>query len=420
MRAIRPAVIAGILISFGLPGGADTPDPVLERAKRVLARWPVIDGHNDAPWEIRERYKNKLAAFDFRDTSKGEKPMATDLPRLAAGGVGGQFWSVYVPVDMRGLTATRAVLEQIDLVKRLAFRYPDRMAMAYSADDVIAAEKQGKVASLIGIEGGYAIDDSLPLLRAMYDAGARYMTLTHWETISWADAATDMPKHGGLSPFGVAVVREMNRLGMLIDLSHVSADTMNDVLDATAAPVIFSHSSARALCGHTRNVPDEVLARMPKNDGVVMVNFAPIFVSEAVRQHRATRDAEEARLKALNPGLPSAVEEGLKSWEQAHAAPQATLAQLADHIDHIRKLAGIDHVGIGSDLDGIPSTPVGLEDVSKYPMLIAELLRRGYTDEEAGKVAGANVLRVLRRAEQVAAELRKTEAPSEAELTAGE
>lgn len=420
MRAIVPVVIAGVLLSLGLFSRADTPDPVLDRAKRVLARWPVIDGHNDAPWEIRERYKNKLAAFDFRDTSKGEKPMATDLTRLAAGGVGGQFWSVFVPGDMRGLAATKAVLEQIDLVKRLVARYPDRMAMAYSAEDVIAAEKQAKVASLIGIEGGYAIDESLPLLRAMYDAGARYMTLTHWETTSWADAATDAPKHGGLSPFGVAVVREMNRLGMLIDLSHVSADTMNDVLDASAAPVIFSHSSARALCGHTRNVPDEVLARMSKNDGVVMVNFAPGFVSEQVRQHRATHDAEEARLKALNLGVPSAVEDGLKSWEQAHPAPQATLAQLVDHIDHIRKLAGIDHVGIGSDLDGIPSTPVGLEDVSKYPMLIAELLRRGYTDEEAGKVAGANVLRVLRRAEQVAAELRKTEAPSEAELTAGE
>ncbi len=420
MRAFVTVAVLGAVFFGTSPGHADGPDPFLERARSVLARWPVIDGHNDAPWEIRERYKNKLDAFDFRDTAKGDKPMATDLPRLASGGVGGQFWSVYVPVDMRGPLATKAVLEQIDLVKRLAARHPDRMAMAYTADDIVAAERQGKVASLLGIEGGYAIDNSLPVLRALYDVGARYMTLTHWETIGWADAATDAPKHGGLSPFGVAVVREMNRLGMLVDISHVSAETMNDVLDATVAPVIFSHSSARALCGHTRNVPDDVLVRMAKNDGVVMVNYAPGFVSEAVRQQRALREAEEARLKALNLGFPQAVEEGLKVWDQEHAAPRATLAQLADHIDHIRKLAGIDHVGIGSDLDGIPSAPVGLEDVSKYPNLIAELLRRGYSDEDAGKVAGGNVLRVLRRAEQVAAELRKTVAASETEFTAGE
>ena len=420
MRAIVMVAVLGAVFFVASPGHAEGPDPFLERARKVLARWPVIDGHNDAPWEIHERYKNKLDAFDFRDTAKGDKPMATDLPRLAAGGVGGQFWSVYVPVDRRGLLATKAVLEQIDLVKRLAARYPDRMAMAYTADDIVAAERQGKVASLLGIEGGYAIDNSLPVLRALYDVGARYMTLTHWETIGWADAATDAPKHGGLSPFGVAVVREMNRLGMLVDISHVSAETMHDVLDATVAPVIFSHSSARALCGHTRNVPDDVLVRMAKNDGVVMVNYAPGFVSEAVRQQHALREAEEARLKALNLGFPQAVEEGLKVWDQEHPAPRATLAQLADHIDHIRKLAGIDHVGIGSDLDGIPAVPVGLEDVSKYPNLIAELLRRGYSDEDAGKVAGGNVLRVLRRAEQVAAELRKTVAASETEFTEGE
>lgn len=416
MRCATTLLLLGLVSGAHAPTPAAPADPNLERARAVLRRWPVLDGHNDAPWEIRERLKNKLAAFDFHDTKRLDKPMATDLTRAAAGGLGGQFWSVYVPVDYRGAAATQAVIEQIDVVRRLVARYPDRMTLALSADDVAKAFQQGKLASLIGIEGGYAINESLPTLRALYLLGARYMTLAHWETMSWVDAATDDPEHDGLSPFGVEVVREMNRLGMLIDLSHVSAATMNDVLDVSAAPVIFSHSSARALCGHPRNVPDDVLVRVAKNGGVVMVNFAPVFVSQAVFEQRCRRDAEEARLKSRYLGDPRQREEQLALWDKQNPTPAATLAQLADHIDHIKQIAGIDHVGIGSDLDGIPTTPTGLEDVSTYPALVAELLRRGYREEEVGKVASGNILRVLRRAEQVAVELGRTRLASEATI----
>jgi membrane dipeptidase len=384
-----------------------------QQARAILARWPVLDGHNDAPWEIRDRFKNKLDAFDFRNTTQGERPMHTDLTRAKAGGLRAQFWSVYVPTSFRGADATKAVLEQIDLVKRLAARYPDEMAMAYTRADIASAWKQGKLASLIGIEGGYAIADSLAVLRMLYDAGARYMTLAHWETMSWVDAATDDPKHQGLSKFGEIVIKEMNRLGMLIDLSHVSAETMNDTLDLSASPVIFSHSSARAISGHARNVPDEVLQRLPNNGGVVMVNYAPVFVSERVRLHHALRDAEEARLKALHLGFPDRWKAELEAWDTQHPAPDCTLGELVDHIDHIRKIAGIDHVGIGSDLDGIWKTPVGLEDVSKYVELVVELKRRHYADEQIGKITSGNILRVLERAEQVAARLQATSHPFE-------
>jgi len=390
---------------------------LIEQARQIVRQVPLIDGHNDLPWQYRDRDKNHIAEIDLAGgTSHLEPPMHTDIPRLRAGGVGGQFWSVYVPVSLAGADAVRAVLEQIDVVTRMVEHYPDTFELARTAGDVERIHKSGKIASLIGVEGGHSINNSLAVLRQLYTCGARYMTLTHWKNTDWADAATDKAAHGGLTRFGEEVIHEMNRLGMLVDLSHVSAETMNDALDVSSAPVIFSHSSARAICGHPRNVPDEVLRRLPASGGVVMVNFAPSFVSQEVREYGAAKDAEKARLEALWPGDTAKVDEGLEAWSKEHAAPRATLSQLADHIDHIRQVAGIDHVGIGSDLDGIETTPIGLEDVSCYPALLAELLRRGYTEDEVKKVAGLNLLRVLRTAEQVAARLQKERPASDASI----
>ena len=399
-------------------GGAEEPktDPALvERARRILRKVPLVDGHNDVPWELRQRVGNHLDKLDLaQDTSGFEKPMHTDIPRLRQGGVGGQFWSVYIPSDLSGPQAVGAVMEQIDVVHRLAARYPDAFEIATTAADVERIYKAGKIASLIGMEGGHSIHNSLGVLRQLYAAGARYMTITHSKNNDWADSGTDAPKHGGLTPFGEEVIREMNRLGMLVDLSHVSPDTMKDAMAVSEAPVIFSHSSARALDAHPRNVPDEILRKIPEDGGVVMVTFVPSFVSEEVRVWGATEDAEEARLKTLHPDDPDAVKSGLEAWTKAHPSPRATLAQVADHIEHVRKVAGIEHVGIGSDFDGITSTPVGLEGVQTYPALLAELLRRGWTDEEIGKLAGGNVLRVLREAEKVSARLRKERQASDA------
>ncbi|HSP06363.1 MAG TPA: dipeptidase, partial [Acidobacteriota bacterium] len=378
---------------------------------------PLIDGHNDVPEQYSERVKDHLAQIDLAsDTSKLNPVMHTDIARLKAGGVGGQFWSVYVSVDLPGAEAVQATLGQIDLVKRFVQRYSNTFEMAYTAADVKRIHRSGKIASLIGMEGGHSINNSLATLREMYRSGARYMTLTHWNNISWADAATAAPEHHGLTKFGEMVVLEMNRLGMLIDLSHVSEQTMNKALDVTKAPVIFSHSSARALCGHPRNVPDAVLQRLAANDGVVMVNFAPDFVSEEVRQHRAEIEAETARFKDLMPGDPDGAKKALEDWKASHPEPKATLKQVADHIDHIRKVAGIDHVGIGSDFDGITAVPAGLEDVSHYPDLLAELLRRGYSEDDVRKVAGLNVLRVLKKAEDVAARMQKDTQPNDSRI----
>jgi membrane dipeptidase len=395
---------------------APPPDPALvARARKLLDEVPLVDGHNDLPWEYRERVKNHLDKIDLRaDTGHFEKPMHTDIPRLRKGGVGGQFWSVYVPVELPGPQAVVATLEQIDDVHRLAEKYPDVFAMAATADDVVRIHKAGKIASLIGVEGGHCIANSLGALRQLYAAGARYMTITHFKNNDWADSATDAPLHHGLTRFGEEVVREMNRLGILVDLSHVSPETMKKALAITQAPVIFSHSSARALNGHPRNVPDDVLALLPKNGGVVMVSFVPSFDSEEVRSWDADHAAEEARLKDLHPDSPDAVQSELASWDGSHPAPRATVAQVADHVEHVRKVAGIDHVGIGSDFDGITSTPLELTGVDTYPILLAELLRRGWSDDDVKKLAGLNVLRAFREAEQVAARLQKERPASDA------
>jgi membrane dipeptidase len=384
-----------------------------DQVRKILKETPLIDGHNDLPWQYREHWKNHIGEVDLRtDTSKLNTPLHTDIARLRAGGVGGQFWSVYVPVDYKGATAVQGTIEQIDVVHRFTKAYPEAFEMAYTAADIQRIHKKGKVASLIGIEGGHSIGNSLAVLREMFALGARYMTLTHWDNTDWADAATAKPTHNGLNAFGEQVVHEMNRLGMLVDLSHVSAQTMNKALDITKAPVIFSHSSARAISKHPRNVPDDVLQRLPQNGGVVMINFAPSFVSEEVRQHDAQEEAETARYKQLMPGDPDGAKKMVEEWKRENPSPKATLQQVCDHIDHIRKVAGVDHIGIGSDLDGITTTPTGLEDVSKYPDLFAELMRRGYTKDEIRKIAGLNVLRALKKTEEVAAGLKNT-APSD-------
>jgi membrane dipeptidase len=390
---------------------------LIERARTLLRQTPVVDGHNDLPWELRQRFHDQLGKIDLRrDTSGLQPPLQTDVERLRRGGVGGQFWSVYVPVELTGPAAVQAVFEQIDVVHRLAELYPDTFELAWTADDVVRINRAGRIASLIGIEGGHSIGNSLGVLRELYRSGARYMTLTHERNTDWADSATDEPHHEGLTRFGREVVAEMNRLGMLVDLSHVGPATMRAAIAASAAPVIFSHSSTRALDGHPRNVPDDVLASLAQKDGVVMVSFVGVFTSEATRAYAALHRGEEARLKALYPEDPPRVQRELAAWSAAHPEPQATLAQVADHIDHVRKLAGIDHIGLGSDFDGTSSLPDDLRDVAQYPVLLAELLRRGYSDEDVQKVAGANILRVLRQAETVAARLRQQRPASDARI----
>lgn len=408
-------VALGLLL--WLPFAARGADDYQHRVEQVLLRVPLIDGHNDLPWEIRERFKSDLAAVDLRsDTAllpfpAGDSPLMTDIPRLRAGLVGGQFWSVWIPSDMKGFEAVQTTLEQMDLVKRMAARYPADLEMAYTAADVRRIHRSHRIASLIGIEGGHQINNSLAMLRQMYDAGARYMTLTHTLNTAWADSATDTPAHHGLTPFGIDVVREMNRLGMLVDLSHVSPETMRAALGVSAAPVIFSHSSARALVDHPRNVPDDILRMVSVNGGVVMVNFSPGYVSEARNRWDADQAAEMTRFNSppyvgLYIGQPERAKAALAAWEAAHPRPVTTLAQVADHIDHIRQVAGVDHVGLGSDFDGIDDAPVGLGGVDRYPALLEELLRRGWTDSDIAKLAGENLLRVMAANEQVAARLR--------------
>jgi membrane dipeptidase len=387
-----------------------------QRVKRLLRKVPLVDGHNDTPWQLRERAAGHLQRVDLRgDTTLLEPPMHTDLERLRRGGVGAQFWSVYVPGERGGSPGdVRTVIEQIDITRRMIDRYADRMELALSADDVLRIHRAGKLASLIGMEGGHSIGNSLPVLRATYALGARYMTLTHVKSLAWADSATDSPSAGGLSAFGREVVREMNRLGMLIDLSHVAVPTMRAALEMSESPVIFSHSSAFALCQHVRNVPDDVLRLLAKNEGVVMVTFLGAYVSEPLRLWTLARQTERERLTAQPKSTARGVEDGLEAWTTAHPAPRATLAQVADHIDHVRDVAGIDHAGIGSDYDGTTSLPEGLQDVSTYPALLLELVRRGYTDEQLEKLIGLNVVRVLREAERTASRLQATRGPSEA------
>jgi membrane dipeptidase len=392
------------------------------RVDQVLLQTPLIDGHNDLPWEIRERFKSDVAALNLAAGTShlpleaGQAALMTDIPRLRAGHVGAQFWSVWIPVSAQGFEAVQMTLEQIDLVKRMTAQYPADFAMAYSAADIRRIHKSRKIASLIGIEGGHQINNSLAVLRQMYDAGARYMTLTHSSNTSWADSATDTPAHHGLTPFGVEVVREMNRIGMLVDLSHVSPDTMKAALAATQAPIIFSHSSARALVDHPRNVPDDVLRAVAANGGVVMVNFAPPYVSADRNRWEADHAAERTRFDSppfagLYIGQPERAKAALTAWEAQHPMPVTTLAQVADHVEHIRQVAGVDHVGLGSDFDGIPDAPVGLEGVDRYPALLEELMRRGWSDSDIAKLAGENLLRTLAAAEQVSLRLQGASKP---------
>ena len=396
-------LIAAAIMALSSPAAAQGIDPKVQaRIDRILKGTPLIDGHNDLAEELRENYGGKTEGLASGTDSWTPKPLMTDMARLHAGRVGGQFWSVYIPAEVEGDRAVRDTLEEIDIVKRFIAAYPRDLEQAYTADDVVRIHKAGKVASLIGIEGGHQMARSFAALRQYYALGARYMTLTHFKTTDWADSATDVPKHDGLTPYGVSVVREMNRIGMLVDLSHVSEATMMDALDASAAPVIFSHSSAKAIDGHPRNVSDAVLRRVAANGGIVMVNFAPDYVNEAIWKWAADRDAEKARIDRMYTGRAQAdVDAALDAWVKAHPQPVATIAQVADHVDHVAKVAGFDHVGIGGDLDGIPSTPVGLTGVQDYPNLFAELISRGWSDENLAKLAGGNILRVLRQAEAV-------------------
>jgi len=386
-------------------------------ARRILERTPLIDGHNDLPWALRQQHGNDPHAVDLTANLDASTELHTDIPRLRAGGVGGQFWSVYVPASLTPVEAAKATFEQIDTVKRLVAAHPDVFELATTADDIERIHRRGRIASLIGMEGGYSIADSLGLLREFHDAGARYMTLTHSATTSWADSATDAPKWGGLNPFGEAVVREMNRLGMMVDLSHVSEETMMDAMRVSEAPVIFSHSSARAVTGHARNVPDSVLRMLPEDGGVVMVTFVPGFISETVRAWGAARSAEDARLKSLNPGDPGAVTAGLQAWMAANPAPRAGVADVVAHIQHVRDIAGIDHVGLGGDFDGVGSLPDGVEGVDAYPRILAALMAKGWSEADIRKLAGENVLRVMRAVEAVAAG-KRGERPSLAALPA--
>ncbi len=381
-------------------------------ARELLRRFPVMDGHNDLPWALREMAGRSKDPVDLAGPVTGTH---TDLPRLASGGVGAQFWSVYVPAELAGDAAVIATIEQIDLVRDMIRRYPAALELALTAADVEWILATGKVASLLGAEGGHSIGCSLSVLRALHALGVRYLTLTHNRNVPWADSATDEPAAGGLTAFGREVVSEMQRLGMLVDLSHVSAGTMRDALGAAQAPVIFSHSSARALCDHPRNVPDDMLARLPANGGVCMVTFVPAFVSQVCRDWELEFAAEMQR-RDLDSKEMAGRKQLLPEWTAGHPRPAATLAQVADHVDHVREVAGIDHVGIGGDYDGTDQLPDGLQDVSCYPGLIAELLARGWSEADCGQLASGNILRVMHEAQAAASTISARQAPSRARI----
>lgn len=411
---LRTLAVAGLLAATMTAVSAQT--DYLARARALHRTSLLIDGHNDYPWALRQH--NPARDLDKLDIRKDQPAIMTDIPRLKAGGVGGQFWSVYVPSTMQGQAAVTATLEQIDIVHRMIRKYPDAFELALTAADVERIHKAGKIGSLIGMEGGHSIDNSLADLRMFYRLGARYMTLTHSTNTPWADSCSDTPKSGGLSPFGEEVVREMNWLGMLVDLSHVSPDTMEDAIRVSKAPIIFSHSVARQLNDHVRNVPDNVLKMLPGNGGVIMVTFVPGFVSPQVNAWNKRQTAEQDRLKAASPDNPAFLKAGIDKWTAANPAPSATIGDVADHIDHIRKTAGIDHIGIGSDFDGISQTVRDLDNVSTYPRLTAELLERGYSDADIRKILGLNILRVMREAEKAAKRLQAERGPSVAILSA--
>lgn len=387
---------------------------MLDTAREILRDTPLIDGHNDLPWQYRKRVGNHIRRIDLAAGTKGlDPPMHTDIPRLRDGCVGAQFWAIYVPSFYEGPGAARILFEQIDVTRRLIARYDDTFTLAVSADDIMAAFADGKIASILAVEGGHAIENSLAVLRQAYVAGARYMTLTHNDNIDWADSATDEPRLDGLSDFGREVVREMNRIGMMVDLSHTAPATMHDALDTSEAPVLFSHAGARSICDHPRNVPDDVLLRVAESDGVVMATFVPPFVSVAARDHRYAWEGERDRL--VEQGVArEEIERRGAAWLEANPAPVATLAQVADHIDHLREVMGIAHVGIGSDFDGIKMVPEGLEDVAAYPALFAELLRRGYSADDIAKIAGRNLLRLMYEVEAAAEHIDAQRQPSDA------
>jgi membrane dipeptidase len=378
----------------------------LAYVRTLLRNTPLVDGHNDLPWAMREAAKDPLdvVAYDLRRTTAG----MTDIARLRKGMVGGQFWSVYIPGEVRDSGYARIQLEQIDIAKRVIARYPDVFVPAFTAADVRKAYAQGKIGSLLGMEGGHAIENSLGALRSYYELGARYMTLTHNVTLDWADAANDVPRNNGLTAFGKEVVREMNRLGMIVDLAHTSPAVMSQALSVTEAPVIWSHAAARGITDVPRNVPDSILARLPKNGGVVMMTFVPGFVSQTVANYGAQVTAVRDSIATRFPNNNDAQFKAVAAWRETHPTPIATISDVADHLDHIKKIAGAAHVGIGGDFDGITETVQGLEDVSTYPTLFAELLKRGWTDTELKGLAGENVLRVLKGAESVSALLRKS------------
>jgi membrane dipeptidase len=398
-------LLGAALLAAGPVQAAPTPEQVAAAALRAA---PVWDGHNAVPEQLRERWNDMLAGFDFRDTTRTADPanrrvvMQTDLTRLRKGHVGAQFWSVYVSASLPEPQAVQATIEQIDVLKRLVARYSQDMVLCTTADEVARAMKAGKIASLIGMEGGHSMGSSLGVLRQEYALGARYMTLAHFKNTPWADSATDAPAHGGLTDFGRDVVREMQRIGMLVDLSHVSEATMLDALEVARAPVMFSHSGARAVADHPRNVPDNVLDRLKANGGIVMVVTLPSYVSNAVRDWSNRQAAQKALFDAQYVGNPVGAATAMADWNKANPAPRATIAQLADHIDHIAKRIGVDHVGVGGDFDGMASTTQGMDDVSGYPALFTELARRGYSQADLQKITSGNMLRVLRGAEAYA------------------
>ncbi|HEX9605954.1 MAG TPA: dipeptidase [Gemmatimonadaceae bacterium] len=404
MSGLSLLVLTGGLVPLHAQTSLRPPDEVyLARAKRILRQTPLIDGHNDLPWRIREDSvaRGNVDAYDLRRRTPGH----TDLGRLKKGMIGAEFWSVYTPGEYRDSGYARVQLEQIDIARRFIAKYPDRLTLALSTNDIRRDFKRGKIGSLLGLEGGHAIENSLGTLRAYYDLGVRYMTLTHNVTLDWADAALDSAKHKGLTPFGDSVVREMNRLGMLVDLSHVSPGTMSAALNVSQAPVIFSHSGARALVDVPRNVPDSILRRVTTNGGIVMVPFVTGFVSPAVLLYDQSTRPLMKDLQAKYGSDTVAITREIKQWRAAHPEPRATLSQVADQVEYVRKVAGVDHVGIGSDFDGITEVVQGLEDVSTFPALFAELARRGWSDNDLRKLAGENFLRVFARAEAVAKRL---------------
>jgi membrane dipeptidase len=401
---IARLALAAALAALPASAMSQTIDPAVKaRIDRILKATPLVDGHNDLPWELRDKFGSRVETTDIAAGSdRLTPPIQTDIARMRKGRIGGQFWSIWIPAKFSGPRAVEMTLEQIDIVKRMVARYPRDFEMASTADDIVRIHKAGRIASLIGIEGGHQIDNNLAALRQFHALGVRYMTLTHSLNNDWADSATDDPKHGGLAPFGLKVVAEMNRLGMLVDISHVAPTTMIAALKATKAPVIFSHSDARALSDHPRNVPDDVLKQLPANGGVVMVNFYPGHLSAKFRAWSAERAAEQARQRSLLNGQPELRNRAMAAWDAANPQPVTPVSEVADHIEHVAKMAGVDHVGLGGDLDGIDVTVPGLGGADGYPLLFAELIRRGWSDADLAKLAGGNVLRAMRGAEAAA------------------